>query len=129
MTHSNPYAKVKHMIDDIPEILYQERFTTQDLEGTQDERQHKAMKLHGCGAVKKVDSKRKKTDQSGRKRYINVYEWDSKVLGKLQNYKENRDELPCGCTPHVPPNTTENGLYPCKHCGDKHDPETIRNAL
>jgi len=122
------FQRAKRIVHKVTEVLYEETFTVEDLDGDYEKTQSRLMMLNRSNAVTIIGEDKVKRGHN-RHKYINIYAWNPDVQDRLQDYHEELDELPCSCRPHVPPETDENGLYICKHCGDKHPREVIENAL
>jgi len=128
MAHTQPYQRAKRIVDSVLEVLYKDRFTVNDLTGSYQDTHATVMKIRRADAVSVVDET-EVADKTGRMKLINVYAWRPEIQGRLQQYVEERNDLPCSCRAHVPPERDENGLYICKHCGAKHTQDVIKNAL
>jgi len=114
-------------VDRFTEILYRDDpFTIRDMDG-QAKRDNRAVlrTLRDCGAI--VKNQRIYPEGNGGKKLIQ-YEW-AKHQAYLQEYYENRNELPCGHRSHIPPERTEDGGYICKFCGEAVSRQAVENAL
>jgi len=121
----NPSESLRHRVDDFTEILYEDgTFTIRDMGGGGQDNQnrHVLRLMEQLGAIEHVGyadatkSKRRKK-----------YQWKD-YQQELQEYVENRDELPCGHRIHIPPEQ-DGDIYYCKFCGSGHCREVIENAL
>jgi hypothetical protein len=121
----NPEESLRHRIDDYKEILYEtEPFTIKDMDGGGNNNRNRATLrlLESLGAIESVGYEH--PNQSKRRK---KYQW-TKYQQDLQNYVENRNELPCDCRAHIPSEQDGNTYY-CKFCGAGHPREVIKNAL
>lgn len=124
------WDRVKRIIDDVTDVLYQDQFTAREFACDHITAHSRIQKLRNCDAISKVDETcYERPGSSNSKQWLNVYEWDAEIQGRAQQYLEDRDELPCGCRSHVPAETDANGRYVCKFCESKHTESVIRNAL
>jgi len=118
--------RLTRIVDDIEPVLNQETFLTRELPGEKHERKATVSRLKVCGAIESTEIKYLEKPNHGS--YINVWRW-VQHRERLIEYLEDRDELPCGCRSHIPAETDDEGRYPCKFCGAKHDKQTIKESI
>jgi hypothetical protein len=118
--------RLEKIVDDIEPILDQQTFLTRELPGEKTHRKATVARLKVCGAVESLEVFRPDADTRGS--YINKWKW-IRHREHLQQYLADRNELPCGCRSHVPPETDDQGQYLCKFCGTAHTEQQIREAL
>jgi len=118
----NDKTKLKNRIDDLAPVLYKSEFTIRDL--NDDGMRHVTLLrwMTKTGALEKVD-----TEYEACNKKYTVYKWQE-CQGELQQYYEDRNELPCGCRAHIPPER-DGEMFVCKHCGDKHTRQVIKESL
>ncbi|MFB6197066.1 MAG: hypothetical protein ABEI52_02190 [Halobacteriaceae archaeon] len=121
-TSESDKQRLRNYVDDFAEVLDQDRFMTRDLDAPRQTAQSTIGLLKSCGAIKSVDRK-----QAVGNKLIHVWAWKNH-REYLQEYVEQRDELPCGCRSHVPPEQ-DGETYYCKFCGAGHSRETVKEAL
>lgn len=116
-------STLRNHIEAYKGVLETDEFLTEDLDGTESE-QHKAIiVLQKTGAIKSVG----RIETEDRDKPVNKWRW-AKHRDYLREYLKERDELPCGCRSHIPPER-DGEQYVCKFCGDKHDQQQIEAAL
>jgi len=106
-------------------VLYENTFRAADLDADRAASQSIVLFLKGHGAIESKEMKR-----FGEKRkLLNVWTWVPEMQEYLQDYWEERDELPkCGHRIHIPPERDGDTFY-CKFCGEAHDRETIKEVV
>lgn len=117
-------AALRNRIDDYSEVLYDDEFLARDLPMSRIEAKSVVTFLKSKGAIESVETFISKPDN----KKINRWQWVN-YQDDLQAYLEERDELPCGCRSHVPPETNDAGEYVCKFCGTPHSRDIIEGAL
>jgi hypothetical protein len=121
----NPSESLRHRVDDFTEILYEDgTFTIRDMDGggANNQNRHVLRLMAQYGAIEAVGY-----EDANKSKRRKKYQWKD-YQEELQEYVENRDELPCGCRAHIPPEQNGN-TYHCKFCGSAHSREVIENAL
>lgn len=117
-------ARLENNVERFREVLDKDEFFSRELEAPKEERQTIISILRSAGAIA---SKGRETPE-GECKPINVWQWVNHQ-DHLQQYVKDRDELPCSCRAHIPPERTEGGEFVCKFCGQGHSRDTIKEAL
>jgi len=119
-------SSLRNRIDEYSEILYEDTFKCEDLDGPRDESQAVISFLKSNQAITSKEKIRIKDD--GDSKLVNIWEWINHQA-HLQDHWENRDELPkCGHRTHIPPERDGDTFY-CKFCGEAYDRETIKEVV
>lgn len=121
----NPEESLRHRIDDYSEILHEDgTFTIKNMDGGGNCNQNRAVLrlLESLGAIESVGYEHPNKSKRRKK-----YKW-VKYQQDLQEYVENRNELPCECRAHIP-SKQDGDTYYCKFCGSAHSREVIESAL
>jgi len=111
-------AQLRNNIDRVAPCLYTDGvWTVDDIDGKNQHLRDATQLLHQCGAIERVGQYHINEDTGMRR--ITKWRWtDSRLQGKLQEYYEDRDTMPCGIeghTPHIHNHRDVDGLT-CKHC-------------
>jgi len=114
---------LKNRIDDYSDVLYEDEFLARDLPMSRVEAKSVVTFLKSKGAIESVGTFVSRPDN----KKINRWRWVN-YQDDLQEYLKQRDELPCGCRSHVPPEQ-DGETYYCKFCGTPHSRDIIEAAL
>lgn len=80
--------------------------------------------LQQCNALRRVGEK---TVDNG-SHYVGIFRWDEDIRQELQDYRDRRDELPCGHKSHIY-NPRDRGGYTCKFCPDDDKPIYTKSTV
>lgn len=98
-----------------------------DIDDLDSRESHKIiMKLKQIGAIEVAT-----TETTSGGKYVQSYRWNPGYKESYQEYADELNRLPCGCRAHIPPGDrgAPEGQMCCKHCGQPHEKETIRECL
>jgi len=105
-----------------------EPWTVRDCERDQVEMAQNLNKLLALEVVEVVGEEEVKWDGQTQFDAINKYEFDDRARELLEDYREERNELPCGCHAHV--HWRSDGLLGCRYCDDvSFDREVVDRAM
>jgi hypothetical protein len=110
-------------IDEFEHLLYQDEFWIDDI----GEEHHKSQSILEMLKVAGAIESQGRVKREGKSKPVNRWKWVNH-REYLKDYLEERNELPCGCRGHVPPEQ-DGDTYYCKFCGSAHPREVIENAL
>jgi len=116
-------AALKNRIDDYADVLYEDQFLCEDMAADRQEAQATIGFLKHHDAIESAEKFVSKPDN----KTINRWTW-TQFQEDLQDYYESRNELPCGCRTHIPPER-DGDTYYCKFCGQGHGRDVIKEAL
>lgn len=106
----------------------EEPWTVRDCDRDQVEMAQHLNKLLALEVVEVVGEQPVKWDGQTQWESINQYRFDSRAREMLEEYREERNELPCNCRAHV--HWRSDGRLGCRYCEDvSFDREVVERAM